>query len=289
MEIKRLACKDLGQICAIQENKGDNSKQPANVEKQPSLTQEQRSSLSEVASVSPSQFRPASLILNPIQNQTAVKRKIVVAGRGMSYEVFDWSTQKWTLYQDTLFFGHEDVFSFVYDNKVMICSGTGTNRIDCLDVGSNSASLYPSLLPSDCGKGVLCGDKILTFGQAVSATSLKPAFKTTVLNEDAKIKKLSSYGVAIVNENAVALLGGYRGEYEMSNDVLLYSPLTKRFTTLAPLPKELADMAVVGYKDNLIILGGNNCSDSSSGSKDVLMYNITNQQCRKLPCMLQAR
>jgi hypothetical protein len=215
------------------------------------------------------------------------KKKIFVSGSDTSYEVFDWSTQQWTLYKDKLFFSHGDAFSFIYDNNIMICSGAGINRIDCLDAASNSSSVYPSLLPSDCGKGVLCGDKILTFEQSVSATSLKPPFKTTVLNSYSEGKTRSSYGVALVNENTVALVGG-KGKNEMSDDVLLYNPTTKRCTTLAPLPRKLADMAVVVHKDNLIIMGGKN-SISSFGSNDVLMYNITNQMCRKLPCMLEGR
>ena len=285
MEIKRLACNDLGQNLGIHQSKGYKLKHPVSVEKQPILTQKQ----SEAASVSPNQFRPARLIFNPIQNKTAVKRKIVVAGSDTLYEVYDWFTSKWTFYKNTLFFCHNDTFSFVYDNKLMICGGTGTNRIDCLDVCSNSSNAYPSLLPSDCGKGVLFGDKILTFGQAVSATSLKPPFKTAVLNSYAEGKTLSYYGVAIVNENAVAIVGGYRGKTEISDDVLLYNLTTKCFTTLAPLPTKLAEMAVVVYKDNLIILGGKTSRFSSYPSQEALMYNITNQLCRKLPCMLQER
>ncbi len=84
-------------------------------------------------------------------------------------------------------------------------------------------------------------------------------------------------------------------------DVLLYNPTKNEFKNLAPLPYSLADMAVVVYKDNVVILGGQKrfLSDDDDDSiepkssseylKDVLMYNITNQQCRRLPSMLEKR
>ena len=259
------------------EEEGVKLMQPASDERQPSITQKRRNNLRETASASPDSFRMGRSITNPF------KRKIFVSGGDTSYEVFDWSTQQWTLYEDKLFFSHGDAFSFVYDNSIMICSGTGTNRVDCVDVASNSSCVYPSLLPNDCGKGVLCGDKILTFKQSVSATSLKPPFKTTVLNNYVKGKTRSSYGVAFVNENVVAIVGGLM----MSDVVLLYNLTTKCFTKLAPLPKGLLNVAVVVHKDNLIILGGYDVSFTPISQ--VFMYNMTSQTCRKLPCMLEER
>ena len=238
-------------------------------------------------------------ITSSVQSQAPVDRQIFVAGGDLSYEIFNWSTQEWSLHQNTLFFSHNNAFSFVYDNKIMICGGTDTNRAECLDIANNrSVSLFPAQLPRrQCGKGVLCGDKILTFGESVSGTSLKPQFKTTVLVPYDDRIKLSSYGVARVNENSVVILGGYcelskkSKTYwplkELRKDVLLYNPTTKVMKKLAPLPYELADMAAVVHNDNIIILGG--CKPCSRLCDDVLMYNITNQQCSKLPSMLEER
>ncbi len=200
-----------------------------------------------------------------------------------------------------MFFDHTDAFSFVYDNKMMICGGTNTNRIECLDVANDrSVSSFPAQLPdTQCGKGVLCGDKVLTFGQSVSATGLKPPFKTTVTFGYNKGKRLSSYGVARVNKNAVVLVGGCTTKHAdvPCDNVLLYIPTTKCFENLAPLPCSVADTAVVVYKDNVVILGGRKCYYASTHFaslkceylNDVLMYNITSQLCRKLPSMLEKR
>ena len=230
-------------------------------------------------------------ISNATQIQATGNKQIFVAGGGcnMSHEVFDWSTQKWTLYEDSLFFDHCDGFSFVYDNKVMICGGASTNRVEYLDIADHeSASTFPVQLPEDCGKGVLCGDKILTFGQGVSATSLKPPFGTTLLYNYFDRRKLSGHEIAYVNENAVVILGGcnLNNSGEVKDDVFLYNPTTKRMSNLAPLPYKLCNMAVVVHNDDLIILGG---YDRSKPVDTVLMYNLTNQHCRKLPKMLQKR
>jgi hypothetical protein len=235
------------------------------------------------------------LIPSPIQSKATVIKQIVVAGGGSkSYEIFDWSTQQWTLHEDTLFFDHTDGFSFVYDNKIMICGGTRTNKVECLDISNHrSVSTFSAqLVDTECGKGVLCGDRILTFGESVSGTSLKPPFKTTVISYSDRAK-LSHYGVACVNENTVVVLGGYYNTpyraTELKEDVLLYNPTTKGMKKLAPLPHQLADMAVVVRDDNLIVLGGHKNHDYTEICSDVLMYNITKQQCSKLPSMLENR
>ena len=232
----------------------------------------------------------------PVTNE---KQVLVVGGCGIfnskSCEIFNWSTRKWTLYEDMIFFDHGNGFSCVYNNKVMICGGTSTDRVEYVDTTCfGSACAVPLRLPSkDCSKGVLFEDKILTFGQHVSATSLKTPFKTTypyMYNG----RKLSSYGVAYINENAVVIVGGYVVEEQFFNvtrwltdKVRLYNPTMKSMTSVAPLPYELCDMAVVVYKDNLIILGGS--SDGQNSRNNVLMYNITTQVCHMLPKMLQKR
>jgi N-acetylneuraminic acid mutarotase len=50
---------------------------------------------------------------------------------------------------------------------------------------------------------------------------------------------------------------------------------------LAPFPYQLADMAVVRHDGKLIILGG--YKKHGGISNDVLVYDVTTQQCSKLP------
>ena len=74
---------------------------------------------------------------------------------------------------------------------------------------------------------------------------------------------------------------------EYSDDVALYNPSTNVMKSLAPLPYGLSGVAVVAHGDNIIILGG--VKRYREPCNDVLMYNITKQQCSKLPNMLEKR
>ena len=255
-------------------------------------------------------FRTARSISSRSQRQPPVGGEIVVAG-GLpfsskdrrSYEIFDWSTQKWTLFKNALFFEHPDGFSFFYDNKVMFCGGT---RVECLDIANyRTVCTFPAQLPKgNCGKGVLCGDRIVTFGQSVSETSLKNPFGSSVLVHYDDERKFSNYGITRVNDNAVVVVGGsnsytytkYDGrgrqykvpkEKKYTDEVALYNPSTNVMKTLAPLPYELIDTTVVAHKENIIILGGNR--GYKEITNEVLMYDISKQQCSRLPSMLEER
>ena len=188
----------------------------------------------------------------------------------------------------------------------MFYGGTRTNRVECLDIANyRTVTTLPAQLPSEeCGKGVLCGDKIFTFGESVSETSLQYPFRSKVRVQYNDERKFCKYGIACVNDNAVVVVGGNnfytrikydqrRGKKNVSekkeytDDVALYNPSTNVMKSLAPLPYGLSNMAVVAHGDNIIILGGKKKYRESSN--DVLMYNITKQQCSKLPSMLEKR
>ena len=56
--------------------------------------------------------------------------------------------------------------------------------------------------------------------------------------------------------------------------------------TLPFLPYKVSDMATVAYKDNIILIGG---YDAEKSLDDVVMFNVTNQEYKKLPCLLEKR
>ena len=262
--------------------------------------------------MSPDYFGAACSISSCSQRQPPVEGEIVVAGglscsQGISsYEIFNWSTQQWTLHEDALFFDHTDGFSFLYDNKVMFFGGRKTNKVECLDIANyrSVCTLPVQLTGVNCGKGALCGDKVFTFGESVSETSLQNPFRSKVRVQYNDERKFFDYGIACVNDNAVVVVGGnnsytrikYDGRgreqkvserKEYTDDVALYNPSTNVMKSLAPLPYGLSNMAVVAHEDNIIILGGE--KRYREPSNDVLMYSITKQQCSKLPNMLEKR
>ena len=210
-----------------------------------------------------------------------------------SYEIFNWSTQQWTLFQDALFYDHTNGFSFLYDNKVTFCGGDHMNRVECLDIANyRSVLALPVQLPDrNCCKGVLCGDKMLTFDGSVSETSLKNPFRTKVLAAYDANPEIYNRGIARVNDSMVFVVGGnVLNDWHRScsvDNVLLYNPSTNVMKTLAPLPYRMCDMAVVAHGKNVIILGGDR--HGKGITNEVLMYNISKQHCSKLPSMLEKR
>ena len=258
-------------------------------------------------SISTDHFRAACSLSTRTRRQPPVEGEILVTGGlDKSYEIFNWSTQQWTLFKDALFFDHTDGFSFLYDNKVMFCGGIDTDRVECLDLANyRTVCTFPAQLPStSCGKGILHGHGIFTFGESVSETSLQNPFGSEVRVYYENERKFSNYGVARVNDNTVVLVGGnnsytrvkYNGrgkqynvpkEKDYTDGVTLYDPSRGVVKTLAPLPYGLSNMAVVAHGENIVILGGS--KSRYEPSSEVLMYNITKQQCSRLPSMLEKR
>ncbi|XP_028407438.1 uncharacterized protein LOC114530057 [Dendronephthya gigantea] len=233
-------------------------------------------------------FRSLSVGSSPMEVDTQI---VVACGGDKSCEVFNWSTQQWAFYKDAFFFDHTGGFSFVYNSKMMFCGGRSTNRVEFLATARNRSSItFPVQLPENCGKGVLCGDKIYTFASSISETLLKPSYMTKVCASYELQEDFSFYNVVCVNENSIFLVGSVTFVSHMHlecADVLLYKPGTSHFQKQAPLPYAVEDMAVVAYKDNFIILGGIN--RSKQYLNDVLIYNTTSQQCGRLPSMLEKR
>ena len=198
-----------------------------------------------------------------------------------SLEVFNWSTKAWTLIENCLFFSHSKSFSFLYGKRIMVCNG----RIEFLNPSENgfTSNVFPGSLPYGGRNGVLFENRIITFGIHVQEISLERPWKSTVLieirNQDRSKCALECFG----NEIFVIGFSGDRIErYDIASNEL---------TTLTTLPYTVCNMATVAYKDNIIILGGQNSSDDRSWSalNDVLMYNIHSLECKRLPSMLEKR
>ena len=240
---------------------------------------------------------------NPLRslNSTIIKRgHTVVIGKifvfsGKSFEIFDWSTKKWTSVKNSLFFGGQNLFSFLYGKRMMIC---GSKRIEFLNPSENGffSSVYPGNLPqTDYLNGVLCENRVISFDWHMYETSLERPWKSTVLMQG-DIPK-SNRSSAQENRAFCALecfgndifIIGFKG-----NQVERYNVAKNEITTLSTLPYEVYKMTTVAYKDNVIILGGQNREINSwsldfKPLNDVMMYNIHTLECKRLPSMLEKR
>ena len=200
---------------------------------------------------------------------------------GKSVEVFNWSTKTWTLKKNCLFSRRYLSYSFIYGKKITICGGISTERIEYLNPSENgyTANVASMVLPSNARhNGLLYKDRILAFENGVIETSLDTQGESRTLLKEEK-RRSNSAGVHLFEDN-VYIVGGEQSKMEN------YDAAKNEMKTLPSLPYKVSDMATVSYKDNIIIIGG---YDGKDCLDDVVMFNVTTQEYKKLPSMLKKR
>ena len=199
-----------------------------------------------------------------------------------SFEVFNWSTKKWTLIKNCLFFGRVCSFSFIYGKKIMICGGNSTERVEFLnpsDTGCIVTLVAASLSSNARHSGLLYKDRILTFNNnVVVETSLETLEESRTL---LRLKQGRNYTACVhLFEDNIYIVGRNESKIEK------YDVAKNEMKTLSSLPFKVLAMATVAYKDNIIIIGGH---DGEQSLSDVVMFNVTTQEYKKLPAMLEER
>ena len=226
------------------------------------------------------------------RNSTIIKGQIFIIS-GKSLEIFNWSSKTWTLVENCMFFQHSKSFSFIHGKRVMVCS---SHQIEFFDpsVSGFTSTVFPGTLPSDEGygvNGVLFENRIITFGCHVQKCSLERPWKSTILIQGDVPQyphRFSSRGNCALQRfgNDIFVIG-YSGR-----QIERYDIASNELTTLTTLPYQVYNMATVAYKDNIIIIGGQNASNETHywhPLNDVLMYNIHSLECKRLPSMLKVR
>ena len=200
-----------------------------------------------------------------------------------SLEVFNWSTKTWTLVKDCLFFKRHSSYSFLYGKRIMVCGGSCSNRIEFLNPSENgfSSCAFPGSLPrNNIANAAPFGNRLITFSDKVEGTQLESPWETRTLIEK-NYTGSNRCGVERFG-NDIFVVGDSKVER--------YDAARNELNLLPPLPYSVINMASVAYKDNIIILGGQDGNSSSwSPLNDVLMYNIHSLECKRLPSMLERR
>ncbi len=201
-----------------------------------------------------------------------------------SVEVFDWSTKTWTLMENVLFFSSSKSFSFLDGNRLMVCGGRNSKRIEFFDPSENgfTSTVFPGSLPSTGLNGVLFENRIITFGKDIQETSLKHPWESTVLTEGDDMSTRGACALECIGNDIFVI--GFSG-----NKVERYDTTNKQLTTLAYLPYKVFNMATVAYEDSIIILGGEDPNTQSRARNDVLTFNIRTLECKRSPSMLEKR
>ena len=199
-----------------------------------------------------------------------------------SIEVFNWSTKTWTLIKNCLSFGRRWSYSFIYGKIIMICGGEKTEKIEYLnpsESGCTAAVASVSLSSNARYNGILCKDRILTFYKDVVETSLESPGEPRTLLQVGHGCQYCSAGVHLFGDS-VYIVGGQESKIEK------YDVDKNEMEILPSLPYKVSGMATVAHKDNIIIIGGRYEDESLN---DVVMFNVTTHEYKKLPSMLEKR
>ena len=201
-----------------------------------------------------------------------------------SVEVFDWSTRKWTVYEDCLQENRSSSIAFLEGKKIIIYGGKFSKKIECLT--PSESGIRSTLLQSPSKRvgysndynGVKYGNRIITFYRDVVQTILEPPYHATRLVGESYTRLVC--GVVQIG-NSIYIIGGQPSRLER------YDVAKNKIELLSPVPYEVSRMACVGYKNNIIIIGGE--GKDRLPLNDVMMYNVTTQKYKKLPSMLEKR
>ena len=155
-----------------------------------------------------------------------------------------------------------------------------TESSSSTESGVTSCAFPANLRRASAANAALSGNKLISFGEAVDETQLEAPWETvTLIGEN--YTGNNRYGVECFG-NDIFVVG--------DSNVERYDAVRNELKLLPSLPYSVINMATVAYKDNIIILGGqDNSSSSWQPLDDVLMYSIHTLDCVRLPSMLEKR
>ena len=228
------------------------------------------------------------------QNSTATpkpKGQILMIGDVDSYrkiaqslEVFDWSKMTWTLYEGCLLSPRCSSIVFLEGRQVMVYGGQESRKLECLNPSETGFTSSP--LSSSSEKfgfwndynGVKYGNRIITFYRDVVETKLEPPYRSNTLLYESYTRLVCS---AIRLGDSIYIIGGQPSKMER------YEVAKNKMTCLDPVPYPVSRMACVVHGENIVIIGGED--DCRRPLDDVVTYNVTTQEYKRLPSLLEKR
>ncbi|CAB3977825.1 TNF receptor-associated factor family DDB_G0272829-like [Paramuricea clavata] len=233
-------------------------------------------------------LRCASSATMQQHNAIVVNGQIFIFGghddkTGKSLEVFNWSTKTWTLIKNCLFVKRHCAYTFLYERKIMICGGVATDRIEYLNPREDeyTSSVFSCSTPRAQHCGALCGNRVIAFYDNIREVSLESDEEPKDLVGESGYR--SRYAGVHCFGKIIYVVGGNESKMEK------YDVDKNELKTLSSLPYKVSNMATVPYKDNIIILGGQDGKKDGKSLNDVVIFNVTTHDYKKLPSMLEKR
>jgi N-acetylneuraminic acid mutarotase len=232
-----------------------------------------------------------------------LQAEIVVAG-GIcikSVEVFNMATKTWRPLSEMneCRFGASSV---IYQDHMIVTGGHFGQFLDSVEElnlsqqdGHWVKSQFKLPMPSAHHACVVFHNRLLVTGgesgggviyDTIHEIQLIPPYTSKLLTK--MPRPICAHGAEIVNEK-VYIIGGTTTRYDKdaTDTVLMFDPATNTCTELKKLPYPVFAMATVTWKDNVVVLGGEDKKGNVLNS--AILYNVTTGSHRMLPEMTKKR
>ena len=230
------------------------------------------------------------------------REDILIAGGyddGTGTEIFSWEKNGW-FEVSPMNEKHAGASSFIYKDQLFVAGGVDCKTIEILDLSELPLKWrkFPRELPFMCVdfQTVVYEERVIHIG---GYNYEKQAWSNVIselqLTSPYNVKELcqmpeprDSHGAEIF-EDKVLILGGQKSlECEdYLHSVLEFDIKTNECKEMPPLPRPLARMATVQWRNQVVVLGGHNKDDKVLN--DVFMYDCKTGKITVLPSMLEKR
>ena len=214
-------------------------------------------------------------------------------------EIFSWEKNGWFEVSSMNEY-HIGASSCIYKDQVFVVGGVETKAIETLDLNELPLKWrkFPGELPYKCDdhQTVVYQQSVIHIGgyrydddggggrsNWISELHLASPW---VLKPLCQMPEPRDYHSAEVFEDKVLIIGGDSDYNKTLDSVLEFDPKTNKCKVMPKLPAALRRMATVRWKDEVVVIGG--CNESESRS-DVFMYNCKTGMVTALPSMLEKR
>ena len=241
-----------------------------------------------------------------VQDLCGIKNRDIVVIGGLddkdkalpSAERFTWFDRKWTPLPQ-MKESRVGAAVVMFDNKILVCGG-GTARgilTDGIEVMNMSEKPeqwldFPSKLPLKCAghKCVVYGNRLLVIGgvtdeshvsNGIYEVLLVPPYSSKLLCQMGQ--KRCYHGVELFDDKIV-IAGGSTSTNSKNglSNVEIYDISKNQCKEMTPLPSGLMAMATVGWKSNMILMGGAN---NKGVTNAVIAYDFETGKSKGLPSM----
>ena len=239
---------------------------------------------------------PTEAILN------TPREDILIAGgfgNGTSTEIFSWEKNGWFEFSP-MNEERNEASSFIYKDQVFVAGGNRSKTIEFLDLRGLPLKWmkFPRKLPYACvdHQTVVYQERVIHIGgydydklgplNVISELQLTSPYKAKELC--LMPERRERHGAEIL-EDKVLILGGRKllGCESYLDSVLEFDIKTNQCKEMPPLPRPLTRMATVQWRDQVVVLGGQDKDDKFLN--DVFMYNCKTGRITVLPSMLEKR